>query len=135
MFTPVVVGCRIRIQDNSNFARVDVMVEINNSKVAVIGKLGEGAIELDSRQFAAMTHINCIIKEDGTTGGDAGRAHPSQAAVRIEDGRLEIAASSLKHHVVVAQIGVIGASLQDRRILVSACIVEGSGRDSGVNLL
>ena len=44
------------------------MVEINNSETAVIGKEGESAIELDSRQLVAMAYIGCVIKEDGTTG-------------------------------------------------------------------
>ncbi len=52
------------------------MVEINNSEIAVIGKLGDSAIEVDSNQFAAPTHIGCVIKEDGTTGRDAARAYP-----------------------------------------------------------
>ena len=83
------------------------MVEINNSETAVIGKHGDSAIEVDSRQFAAMTQIGCVIKEGGTTDRDAGRAHPPQCAVRIDDGRCEIATRPFNHDVVVAQIGVI----------------------------
>ena len=61
------VRCGIRVQDNSNFATVDVMVEIDNSEIAVIAKQGDSAIEFDSRQLVAMTHIYCVIKEGGTT--------------------------------------------------------------------
>ncbi len=31
------------------------MMEINNSEIAVIGKRGDSAIELDSKQLVAMT--------------------------------------------------------------------------------
>ena len=39
------------------------------------------------------------------------------------------------HDVVVAQIGAICTSLQDRRIVVSAWIIESGGRDGGDSLL
>ena len=63
----VVVCCGIFVQDNSDFATVDVMVEIPDSETTVIGKEGDCAIEVDSRQLAAMTQIGCVIKENGTT--------------------------------------------------------------------
>src|SRR4029077_17590406 len=130
----VVLCCGICVQDNSKFATVDVMVETINFETAVIANLGDSAVEVDSSYFAAMTQIDCVIKEDGTTEGDAGRAHPPQCAVRIDDGRCEIATRSFSHDVVVAQIGAICASLQDRRILVSTWIIEGGSRDCEVSL-
>ena len=75
------------LQDNSNFATVDVVMEINNSESAVIAKESESAIEFDSKQLMAMSQINCVIKEGETTSRAAGRAHPPQRAVRIDDGR------------------------------------------------
>src|SRR5436190_3348038 len=131
----VVVGCGIRIQDNSNLLTVDVMVKISNSETAVIGKESESAIELDSRQLVAMTQIGCVIKEDDTSGRDASRAHPPQCAIRVDNGRFEIATRPFNHDVVVAQIGVICTCFQDRRIVISARIIESSGRDSDVSLL
>ena len=91
----VVVCCGIRVQDHPNFATIDVVVEINNSETAVIANEGDSAVEVDSSQLVAMTQINCVIKEDSTTARDAGRAHPSQCAVRIDDGRCESAADPL----------------------------------------
>src|SRR5262249_27345637 len=131
----VIVCCGIRIQDDSNFTKVDIVVKIDDSEVAVIGKLGYSAVEINSNQFAAPTHIGCVIKKDRPTGGDASRAYPSQCAVRIDDARCKIAATAFNHDVVVAQISVICTSLQDGRILVSAWIVEDGGRDSRISLL
>ena len=80
-------SCGIRVKDNPNFARVDVMVEINNSETAVIGKESESAIELDSRQLGAMAYIDCVIKEDGTTGREVSRAtHRSAPSVSMMAG-------------------------------------------------
>ena len=71
------------------------MMEINNSETAVIAKEGDSAIEIDSRQLVAMTQIGCVIKEGETTDRDAGRAHPPQCAVRIDDGRFEMCYKTL----------------------------------------
>src|SRR5206468_3782586 len=98
----VVVCSGIRIQDNPSFANVDVMVEVNNSNVAVISKVCNHAIKVDSIQYAANTQIGCIIKEDGTTGRDAACAYPPYCTVRIDDGRFESAATALNHDVIVA---------------------------------
>ena len=111
------------------------MVEINNSKTAVIANEGDSAIEVDSKQLMAMTEINCVIKEDDITGRDASRAHPPQCAVRIDDGRLEIATRPFNHDVVVAQVRAICTCLQDRRIVISAWIIESGSRDRGDRLL
>ena len=62
-----VVCCGIRLQDNSNFATVDIVVEINDSETAVIAKQGDSAIEIDSKQLVAMSQINSVIKEGGST--------------------------------------------------------------------
>src|SRR6266496_4964213 len=131
----IVVLCGIRVQDNANFATVDVVVKINNSETAIIANEGESAIELDSRQLVAMTQIDCVIKEGDITERQASRAHPPQCAVRIDDGRFETATRPFNHDVVVAQISVTCTSLQDRRILVSAWIIESGGRDRGDSLL
>ena len=93
------------------------MVEIDNSEIAVIANEGESAIELDSSQLVAMTHIDCVIKEDDITARQASRAHPPQCAVRIDDARFEMAARPVNHDVVVAQISAICTCFQDRRIL------------------
>src|SRR6266496_2367747 len=129
------VRCGIRVQDNSNFATVDVVVEINNSETAVIAKEGESAIEVDSRQLVAMSQIGCVIKEGDITERQASRAHPPQCAVRIDDGRFEIATRPFNHDVVVAQIGAICTCLQDRRMVVSAWIIKTGRCDSGASLL
>ena len=41
------------------------MVKLDDSETAVIGKVGDSAVEVDSRQLMAMTYIDGIIKEDG----------------------------------------------------------------------
>src|SRR6266481_2546542 len=82
-------------------------MEISNSETAVIANECDCAVEVDSRQLVAMSQINCVIKEDGTTERDASRAHPPQCAIRIDDGRCETAARPFNRDIVVAQIGVI----------------------------
>ena len=68
-------------------------MEANNSETAVIAK--EGAVECDSNQLVTMTHIVLAIKEDGTNDRDAGRAHPPQCAIRMDDGSCKIGAKPL----------------------------------------
>ena len=63
------------------------MMEINHSMVAIIAKLGDSAIELDSIQFAPISLIDAVINEDGTTGGDPVVLTQRKAAVSVEDGR------------------------------------------------
>ena len=82
-----------------------------------------------------MTQIGCVIKEDGTTEGDAGRAHPPQCAVRIDHAGCKMTARPFNHDVVVAQVGVICTRFQDRRILVSARVVESRGCNCDIGLL
>src|SRR5262245_17021125 len=107
------------------------MVAINNSDTTIIAYEGDSAIEVDPRQLATMTEIDCVIKEDGTADRQASRAHPPQCAVSVDDGRCEIATRSFNHDIVVAQIGAVCTCFQDRRILVSARIIERGGRDRG----
>ena len=91
-----IVRCGICVQDNSNFAAVDIMVEINDSETAVIAKQGDSAIELDSKQLAAVTYIDRVIEEGGTPleSASAWPTHRSAPSVSMMAGR-EIAASSL----------------------------------------
>ena len=96
------VRCGVGFQDNSNFAGVDVMMKIGHSYVRVITNGNESAVELDSVQLRAIREIHTVIKEPGGISHEASRAHPSQRSVRIDDGRHEIAASSLNHDVVIA---------------------------------
>ena len=55
--------CGIRVQDNSNFATVDIVVEKSDPDTAVIANLGESAIEIDSIQLGTMSKIDSVIKE------------------------------------------------------------------------
>src|SRR5437762_800392 len=82
-----VKGCGIRVQDNSNFAAVDIVVEKSDADVAIIAKLGGSAVEIDPIQLGAMSKISSVIKEDGNTARKASGAHPAQCAVCIDDGR------------------------------------------------
>ena len=50
MLTEFVICCGIHVQDNSNFATVDVVMEIDNSETAVIANEGDTAVEIDSSQ-------------------------------------------------------------------------------------
>ena len=111
------------------------MVEPDNSETAVIGKFGDGAVEVDSKQLMEITYIDGVIKEGGANDVKPAGGHPPQCAVRIDDGRFESAASPVKQHVVVAQIGVICPCFQDRRIVISAWIIESGGGDRGDSLL
>ena len=79
MFTDSKYGCGIRLQDNSNFATVDVVVEINDSEIAVIAKESDSAIEIDSKQSRATSQINCVVKESGTTGSRCQPCPPTAA--------------------------------------------------------
>src|SRR5262249_49797883 len=108
----VEVRCRIRLQDKSNFATVDVVVEISNSQSAGIDKESDSAIELDSKQLVAMSQISCVVKESGTTACEASCAHPPQRAVRIDDDRCEYVATAFNHDVIVAQLSAVRSGLK-----------------------
>src|SRR4029077_17738026 len=95
-------GCGIRVQDNSNFATVDIVMEKSDPETAVIANLGDGAVEIDSIQAGTMSQINSIIKKASRITRKPSRANPSQRTVRVDDGGREIAACSLNHDVVVA---------------------------------
>ncbi len=111
------------------------MVEIDNSETAVIANLGESAIELDSSQQVAMTQINCVIKKGGANDGDACGAHPSQCAVGIDDDRCKIAARSVSHDVVVAQIPAVCTWFHDDRVLITTRVIESGCHNRDDSLL
>src|SRR6266487_1758588 len=96
-----VEGCRIRLQDNSNLAKVDIVVEKSDSDTAVIPNLIDSAIEVVSIQPGAMNEIGSVIKEGGSVTREASCAHPPQRAVRIDDGWCEIV-TTLNHDIVIA---------------------------------
>src|SRR5205823_6087366 len=79
-------GCGIRVQDNSKFATVDIVVEISDPETAVIAHFGDGAVEIDSIQPGAIRNIDRVIEEGGRSSSETTRANPSQRTVRIDDG-------------------------------------------------
>ena len=71
--------------DNSNFARIDIVVEERDPKIGVIANFAHSTIEIHSVYPWTIRNIDGVIEEGAGSCRETTRAHPTERAVCIDD--------------------------------------------------
>ena len=63
----------IRLNQYSDFTRIDIMMEVDHAHVPVVCKQADALIKADSKQLTALCQINRVIEKSGRRKKSASR--------------------------------------------------------------
>ena len=96
------VGGGIYFEQETVFARIDIMMKLSYPQVAVISDDGNGTVQFHPQKLGAITDINSVIKKSGCGVRSPGGTDPANSSVDIHNRGRIIAAFILQQQVVIA---------------------------------